>query len=152
MTASGDAISGAAFDRADNPNACVAVRTAVQVITTGGGGQLISFDTEEFDNSNMFTPTSTNITIQSDGLYLVAFYLEFAANATGIRAADIIVNGTGETGITISLASAALTTRMTATNTFLLAPSDVLTFLAFQNSGGSINAIAARAAVIRVSG
>lgn len=151
MTASGDVITGAAFDRADNPNSCIALRSAAQTITTGGGGQLISFDAEEFDNSTMFTPTSTNITIQADGLYLVTCYVEWATNATNQRSCDILINAVVGSGVTSTLGTATITNRMTATNQFLLAASDVITCICFQNSGSSIN-ITARASVTRITG
>ena len=152
MSVAGDIPLADAFDLAMNPNACVALRSTAQSIATGGGGTLISFDAEEFDNSAMFTPTSTSITIQNDGLYLVTCYVEWAANATNQRAVDIGINGVNASGMTVTLGTAAITTRMTATNQFLLTLADVVTFTAFQNSGGAINILGARAAVTRVSG
>lgn len=151
MTAAGDVSSAAAFDLSTNPNGAIALRAVAQSIASGGGGTLISFDSEEFDNSAMFSPTSTSITIQNDGVYAVTCYVEWAANATGYRGVDIYVNGVVSSGITTAIGTAAATTRMTATNQFLLTVGDVLTFNCIQNSGSSLN-ITARAGVTRITG
>lgn len=151
MTASGDVITGAAFDRADNPNCCIALRSATQNIATGGVGSLISFDAEEFDNSAMFTPTSTNITIQSDGVYLVTCYVEWQVNGAGYRAVDIFLNGVTASSLTANPVTVSATTRMVATNQFLLSALDVVTFNLFQTSTVTLTAVA-RAGVTRISG
>jgi hypothetical protein len=151
VSAAGDVITAAQYDLSVNPNGCIALRSAAQTITTGGAGTLISFDAEEFDNSAMFTPTSTSITIQNDGVYLCTCYAEWAANAVGYRGIDIVVNGVAASGLTTLNVTAAATTRVTATNQFLLTVGDVLTFSVIQNSGSSLN-ITARAAVTRITG
>jgi hypothetical protein len=51
----------------------------------------------------------------------------------------------------VSPATVSATTRMTATNQFLLAPLDVITFNCVQNSGVALN-VTARASVTRISG
>lgn len=151
MSAAGDVITAAQYDLSVNPNGCIALRSATQSIVTGGGGTLISLDAEEFDNSAMFTPTSTNITIQADGDYIVTCYAEWAANASGYRGVDIYLNGAVASGLSVPTAGAAATTRMTAANQFLLTVGDVLTFNCVQNSGSSLN-ITARAGVTRTTG
>lgn len=151
MSVAGDIPTASQFDLSVNPNGCIALRSAVQSITSGGAGTLISFDAQEFDNASMFTPTSTNVTVQADGVYLCTCYVEWAANATGYRACDIYINGTVASGLTISLGTATPTTRMTSTNQFLLTAGDVVTFNVVQNSGVSLN-ITARAAVTRITG
>jgi hypothetical protein len=151
MTAAGDTITGAAFDRADNPNCCIALRTATQNIVSGGAGTLLSLDSEEFDNAGMFTPTSTNVTIAADGVYLVTFYTEWQPNATGYRGIDILINAVAAAGLTVAIGTATPTTRATATNTFLLTAGDVLTFNCTQNSGSTLT-VTARVGVTRISG
>jgi hypothetical protein len=151
VSVAGDVPSADEFDASINPNCAIALRSATQSITTGGAGTLVSFDTEEFDNSTMFTPTSTSITVQADGVYLITFYVEWQANATGYRTADLAINGTPSSGLMESPATASVTCRMTATNQFLLTSGDVVTFTVLQNSGSTLT-ITARAAVTRISG
>ena len=50
----------------------------------------IIFDTEEWDTDGMFTPPSTDIVVKRlSGYYLIQGSVGFAANATGIRAANL---------------------------------------------------------------
>jgi hypothetical protein len=151
VSIAGDVPDADTFDQAINPNGCIALRSATQSITTGGGGSLISFDGEEFDNSAMFTPTSTSITIAADGVYLVTCYVEWQLNGTGYRFIDIYVNGVIASGNAVNATASPATTRMTASNQFLLTVGDVITFNLGHNSGVTLT-ITARAGVTRGTG
>lgn len=151
MSSAGDVPTAGTFDLSINPNGAIALRSATQSITTGGAGTLVTFDGEEFDNSSMFTPSSTNITVQTDGLYDVACYVEWQANATSYRGVDLFVNGVSIGGMTTAIGTAAATTRMTASSPALLTAGDVVTVSVIQASGSTLT-ITARASVIRKTG
>lgn len=77
---------------AQDPPGCIARRAANQSIT-GSTFTDVSFDTEIVDNVGMFTPTSTNITIQYDGYYLAILSADWATDTTNTRVLHLLQNG-----------------------------------------------------------
>lgn len=104
----------------------------------------ISFDTEDVDTNAMFTATSTNITIQTSGVYLLAGTVQVTSNITGVRDAGFQKNGT-----TINSAAGAFAANMQAVNggdsvltlsgIANLVATDIITLYIYQTSGGSLN-------------
>jgi len=152
VSTAGDVPTADQFDQAINPNSCVALRSATQSIPNNSS-TAISFDGEEFDNSSMITPTSSTITIQEDGLYLITAEVAIAANATGIRGIEVIINGGTTTGAQYAPTIGTVRTHPASySNAFLLTAGDTVSINAYQNSGGALNAVSARASVTRITG
>lgn len=97
----------------------------------------VSFDTETTDTDNMFTATSTNVTVNTGGLWLIVGQVGFAVNGTGGRGATLRKNGTD---IAASLFTASNVSSVVPVSAVVrLVATDVITMTAFQNSGGALN-------------
>lgn len=107
----------------------------------------ITFDSEHFDSNSMHNNSSTTSRIKcnSDGLYLVVFKVQFAANTTGIRRVQIrekaaasssggtargVWNGPGLTSEDTVIAGSRL---------LRLVDTDYVELFAYQTSGGSLD-------------
>lgn len=134
---------------AANPPACIVTRVAVQSITSASPNTIV-FDTEVFDNNTMFSASSTTITATDAGVYQVSFWFDMVANTTGMRSAEILQNGTIIHSIAGS-APSSFSARLSLGTLTVAALGDTWTCLAFQNSGGALNATA-RFTAVRVSG
>lgn len=133
-----------------NPPAAGARGVAATVVGGGGSGVFVSFDTEDFDSTgSMFTPTSTTITVPDAGFYQLAGWVQFAANATGVRFAQITVNGS--TVVDDARNSPNTTFGLSLGIGKLLAGGDAIGLVAAQTSGGNLN-VTGRLSVVRVSG
>lgn len=75
------------------PPMCIARRNAAQSIADNTV-TAISFDTEEVDTDSMFSPTSTDITIKTAGVYCLTGVAVLATAATTVMEARIRINGT----------------------------------------------------------
>lgn len=127
----------------DGIAACRVSNSVGQALTTGVAAA-VTFDTEGFDTDAMHDPATnpTRLTAKTAGLYLVFGYVNFGANAVGIRQAYIRKNGAGvEAAININ-AAAAGTTQAPVSALVLMAANDYVELVASQTSGGNLNALA----------
>lgn len=141
------------IDALTTPRACVARRNAAQSITSGGSPTSVSLDTEVYDSASMFAPTSTDITLNAAGLWVVQLGGTWAVNGTGERMVLGFINGTelDGGGTTSSTSSAANTFRQAASFLYYTAATtDVLTMRVFQTSGAGLN-FTGRASAILLS-
>lgn len=104
----------------------------------------VTFATEEYD-SGSYHDTSTNtsrLTVPVAGKYLITGSIEYAANATGVRAAGIRMDGTTyiASQSTASL-GAVLATTVNVSVVRDLAASAYVELMAYQTSGGNLNAL-----------
>ena len=117
-----------------------AITCTTSVVTT------ITFNSERFDPFGMHS-TSANterITFVVPGRYLVGASIEFAANATGQRAATIELNAvTAITSILMDATAGALTARFPLVALYDFVPGDYIRVVAFQNSGGDLTVTSA---------
>lgn len=142
----------AAIKLAQDPPCCIVRRATGQSINNTTFTN-VSFDTEVVDNANMFTPTSTNITIRYDGYYLVTVGANWASSATGLRVQEPQLNGVTIDGTEWeNPSSAAADTRFGTGNLFSAVVGDVLTVRVWQNTGGAFTLDNMRVGVFRVSG
>lgn len=151
MTATGDSISGAAFDHGNNPPMAIVLRTTSQSIPNSSA-TAVTFDSEEFDNAAWFTPSSTTITVPEDGVVTVAGTFTYATNVTGTRGIQVQKNASGVDGVYVPATSSTTNLPVAYANSFLCVAGDTFTFNAFQSSGGALNLIAARITFKRDSG
>jgi hypothetical protein len=122
-----------------------ASRITTQSIATGTD-TFVTWPVEDFDTDGMYAPTSDTITIQTAGIYLCQAQLVFATNATGNRFIHIVKNDDATPSFTLNIATGFIAGN--ATNNVILscscvaslAASDTLKVIAFQSSGGALNA------------
>lgn len=149
---SGQTLTGVQQEAVSNPPGCVVRRAAAQSIPNNAN-TLITWDTEEFDNDQMFAPSSTTVTVKTAGLYVVTANVAFGA-ATGVRYLNILVNGVTVAGTSTPAATPA---RLSASLARLCTVGDAITVQVFQNNGAAQNVegpgdLNARLSVIRVTG
>jgi hypothetical protein len=96
--------------------------------------------TGTYDPNSWFSNANDRITIGQDGFYAVSANIAFAANATGRRAVNIIVNGADAGGIQV-LASPAGSTILAVSTNLYLAAGDLVTMSAVQQSGGALSTV-----------
>ncbi len=137
---------------AQDPPGCIVRRAAVQSISNSTFTD-ISFDTETADNDTMFAATSTTVTIQHDGWYLIAVGSVWANNTTSHRATAVTLNGTtiNEIAAEGPVPSASSNFRHSAAGGLVLVTTDVIRVNVWQGSGGALNCNT-RLTVVRVSG
>lgn len=116
----------------------IARRAANQSIPDNAS-TFISFDTEEYDNSLAFSPTSTTITIQETGIYSIAANCSFAINGTGVRFMDIFVNANRESGSYHFTAGSGTPAALSAALIKSCTAGDEIKLSVYQNSGGALN-------------
>jgi hypothetical protein len=142
----------AAIKLAQDPPCCIVRRSSAQSINNTTFTD-VSFNTEVVDNANMFTPTSTTITIRYDGYYLITVGSNWASSATGIRVHLPLLNGVVIDGIEWeNPSSAAADTRFTTGNMISAVAGDTVGVQVWQNTGGAFNLDNMRVGVVRVSG
>lgn len=116
----------------------------------------LSFTAEGFDYGGWFGGSGTAITVPSGAIpsgystVAVGIYLRgrFASNGTGYRKLSILVNGASQASISVDANSGA-ETEVAITDFALVEATDVITFQAYQNSGGNLNLEISSARVIR---
>lgn len=107
----------------------------------------LSFGTESVDTDGMFTATSSVITIQTAGIYLIAANVIFSPNAGGVRQVVITRNDVADATNNV-IAGAFGAGSSTTNNSFSLASAmslsvnDTLRLNVFQNTGGALNVLA----------
>lgn len=115
---------------------------------------LVQFTTEDFDNDNMINlgGSNTNIVVQTSGLYLVTGSVTWATNATGIREALLLKNGTAIAGLRELNNGGVLASGTPATHLINAVVTDIFTLQVLQTSGGALNVSSAVFSASRVSG
>jgi len=125
------------------PPACHVSRSTALAINNVVETQ-ITWTVEDYDTDGMFTASSTDITVQTAGMYHLNAGVFFAANVTGSRYIHITKNGTSSTyavasASTMGLTTAGAPTTLNCSTVVSLAASDVIRVLVYQASGGSLN-------------
>lgn len=112
-------------------------RAATQSLSNGVETN-ITWDTEVVDTSGMFSNPSTNLVVTEPGVYALQHSVDFAANATSIRATHIAVNGNtiSEIGGDASTTS---DTGLVCSAITPLAAGDIITAFSYQSSGAALN-------------
>ena len=106
----------------------------------------IQFDSAVIDNySGWVAGSPSRWTVPVAGIYLVSGLLSWASNATGLRTAEIGVNGTTVPGTQtrITPVSGSATAIPTLAKLITLAVNDYVELRSFQSSGGALNTDAA---------
>lgn len=115
-------------------------RSTTQALTTGTDTP-ISWDTEAFDIGGYWAiGDPTKFTISITGYYLVEGNITFETNSTGERHTSIFVNGVAQVGQRQPPISANATIINTC-GILALTAGDYVQLVAFQNSGGNLNAL-----------
>jgi hypothetical protein len=85
--------------------------------------------------------SGANVTVPSIDVWDMGLSVRFATNTAGIRQIRISVNGNEVAGLSVTPV-ASFNTTVTVTAKLLLNAGDVVTFQAYQNSGGSLGIVA----------
>jgi len=113
----------------------------------------ILFDLEQFDTDSYHSTSSNTgrLTVSKDGLYIVGYVLELAANATGVRYSRLFKNGATNLGID-AWPSATTTINCYLSLTALDdgVATDYYTCTIWQNSGGALNIVSAAFWIARI--
>lgn len=114
-------------------------------VVTGGSGTALTFDSERWDTDGMHSTSSNTgrITATRAGQYIITAHVRFAANGTGARSLLIRLNGT--TFIANAFYPAVAggdNTDVSVATLYQLAASDYVEVVAYQSSGGALNALA----------
>lgn len=114
-------------------------------VANAGAGTALTFNTERWDTGN-FHSTSSNtsrLTAPTAGLYSIGGCVRFAASSAGTRAVALRLNGsTVIDDVFIDVDSAIAHTIKVGTE-YQLAAGDYVELVAFQDSGGALNVLAA---------
>lgn len=120
------------------PPMCIVTRSTAQTGIVTATPTAIVFDTEQFDNAGMFSPSSSTITIKRAGNYLVSAYCGIESNATGYRRLLLEQNGSGNyTVIDQRMAVSGDATHMTIEEVIKCALNDTLKVFVDQTSGAN---------------
>lgn len=124
-------------------------KAAAQSIGTGAEAA-ITFDTEDFDtdafHDNSTNPTRVTIPAGLGGRYLVGGVVRFASMTAGVGYAMLKVNGADYIAQSIGDAENSNNTAFTVVTLRAFSVGDYIELIAFQNSGGNVNAEALREA------
>jgi hypothetical protein len=108
--------------------------------------QTVSWNAASINNDVMWAVGSpTKVTIKTGGVYIAVAQVHFTANANGIRASHIMLNGTNIIANSVAVTAvnrlnAGAGNAFTAmTNPMRLAPGATIYLSVFQNSGGGLN-------------
>lgn len=106
---------------------------------------VLAFDGERYDTDAIHDTVTNNsrLTCKTAGKYRIFGNIAYAANTTGTRVLDIVLNNTT---IIASIAIPAATigeTRLCLSTTWQLAVNDFVVLRTWQNSGGALNVVAA---------
>ena len=133
----------------DGPNSLWVSRvtaSATQSLTNNVGTK-ITFNTasrtpdiDSYDPKGWFDNANDRIVIGQDGFYNISVTAGTAANVTGRRTLQILVNGTDRGSVNVTAASAGATLLSVSTNVYLAA-GDYVEMLILQVSGGALNTV-----------
>lgn len=125
----------------DNPAARV-YHNAAQSIANATFTAL-AFNTERFDNDTIHDTSTNNsrLTCKTAGKYLIIGNITYAANATGVRNADIRLNGTNYIASSRIHASTAATVGVQVSAVCELNANDYVELMAYQSSGGALDVV-----------
>jgi len=104
-----------------------------------GAWTALTFNSEWWDNDAMHDPdlNPSRITIRTAGKYLIGGGVQFAINATGNRALDLIVNGVTSIAMANSIALAlASATRLSVNTAWQFSIGDFVELFAYQDEVG----------------
>jgi hypothetical protein len=115
---------------------------------------LATFTTEDFDNDNMINlaGSTTNMVVQTAGLYLFTASATWATNGAGVRQAILLKNGVAVAGFRALNNGAVLPSGTPVTHLETGAVADIFTLQLFQDSGGALNCTSKVFSASRVSG
>lgn len=121
-------------------------RSTPQSLATAGSGTAITWDTETFDTDGIHAASSSRFTIPTGlgGRWRFDAGIDFAANATGTRAAWFLKNGAGTRWGQFEAGSSLSGTNNVATiltRELVLVAGDYVEIVLFQSSGGPLNVI-----------
>ncbi|WP_433232418.1 hypothetical protein ACQP2H_10565 [Micromonospora sp. CA-248260] len=121
----------------------VRARRTTTLSLTSGTLTAVTLDTSDFDNSSMFTPGGSLITLPIAGVWGFQVYGSFASNATGQRRFLMEIGTTGVyTGIDSRPAVSGDVTHITLSGSYVASAGDQLRVVAHQTSGGALNLLA----------
>lgn len=125
------------------PPSCRVYKAAAQSLTSGSD-TAIQFDSERWDTDSMHDTVTNNtrITIQTAGIYVVTGHAVFAANATGVRALYIRLNGSTRIAQQALSSASAGDTALSVTTVYEFSAADYVELMAVQTSGGALNVTA----------
>lgn len=119
-----------------------AYSSTTQSITSGAAnGVVLTLDTEivDSDGGHSTVTNTSRYTAQTAGLYWVCGTVCFSTSATGARALQILVNGTGTAGNLIQSAATSTNGGSVLTSSLVqLAVGDYVELFAWQTSGGNL--------------
>jgi hypothetical protein len=139
------------------PPMCI-VSTDTNVAITTATETALAFQSASTPNTDMTLTAGTSsstlanggkVTVTTAGVYLVTFSILFASNATGVRGAAVIKNGTGTwfAGTSAlqdnSAANSGGAQMVKGSGLLSLAANDYLQLTVYQTSGGNLNAATA---------
>ena len=115
-----------------------------QVFSTGSAA-VITLDAERYDTDTIHDLSSNNsrLTATTAGKYVITATIEWEANSANQRLLAIQLNGTTNLVVATQDANASGTTRMTVTTVYLLAATDYVEMVGFQDSGGDLDVLVA---------
>lgn len=124
------------------PSLCYVTGTAVQSIPNAANTVLLwSFNSIDNQGLHSTTTDTDKIYIKEAGIYRISAQFTFAANATGVRQARILKNGSAlnRTTVTVPVSSASITSTMHSAIVNSAVPGDYFSVDVYQNSGGALD-------------
>lgn len=124
-----------------NPPSCRAYHNTTQSINNATLTTL-SLNAEAWDTDTMHNTVTNNsrLTIKTAGLYIVTVEVILAANGTGVRVANLLLNGS-ELPINNGNAASAFDSRILYSTQEKLALNDYLEIGIYQTSGGALSTV-----------
>lgn len=103
----------------------------------------LALNSERFDTDTIHDTVTNNtrLTAKTAGKYLITAVLEYATSGTGVRYAEVLLNGSTSIAFAQAVASAFLTGRVNITTVYAMATNDYIEIRAYQDSGGALNVL-----------
>jgi hypothetical protein len=141
----GTLLTGVAATRQTIPTASAYINTTHAIPT--GVDTLVSYDAYTINEDFLWTP-SNGFEVNTAGIYVIWAQINWDYNATGVRAAHVMINGTNPTVNSVA-AGSANTSISAGVGTAFLCVSPPLSLIAntpinvavFQSTGGPLNLI-----------
>lgn len=140
LAAWGNAVK-AGLDYLANTPACRVYHNAAQS-APNATFLVLAFNSERFDLASLHDTATNNsrLTASSAGIYHIFGHVSWAANATGIREVQILLNGaTVIADIIVPTAGAGAVTSMTIDTLYALAAGNYVELRVWQNSTAALN-------------